>query len=319
MNRTLLSIGLVIGCASLAPGAEDVLGLLAASRKMLPPFHAIYTEVHDRRDQPIAEPGAELGWGSFSGAMEVDAAVDADGSRLIYKRMIPEDVAKDKAKLLASGGTHLYQNVGGVAWNLIEGGMRGDFGQHPTGMINPAAAAYEAYGGLPVDKLLTTFPHRVVDDEWVEVSTTAPTTIRLHIKKLGSQEVIVEEIDWAPNRVARGRVDGWVDVQGWVYPKTYRYSFERDGSVKYVRTWNLKEILDDHSPLKAPIFEGALVKDADTNVVYDVKDGKLVPNPIFNRETGIALTLRRLGFVAAMLLAMGCGWIWLCRRRRLRS
>jgi hypothetical protein len=98
-------------------------------------------------------------------------------------------------------------------------------------------------------------------------------------------------------------ISSWVDFQGLKYPKIVELTFYENGQKTIEKTYTLLRIHPDKTgPVSVTLREGGLIRDDDTNITYDVKNGKLIPNPMFNRETGIAATVRRDGFLVAFLI-----------------
>lgn len=295
---------------------SELVNGIAESRARLKPFRAIYKEVNRVLDKLPLERNATPGWGATDHEMEVEASVDAKLSTLTYKDMTPALTKRRPEMKLASGGRQTFTNAGPIAYSFIEGGMRGAWGKHPSGMVNPAAAGYEAWG-QPVDKLFKSYPPTLLDGSTL---LCAPEGSRLTIRvaNFGGQSVISGWETELPNSGERASTDEWVVRAGMRYPKRVTYAYQKDGKPQIERSWTLVKILDDTAPLRIELKEGALLKDDDANIVYDVKNGKLVPNSIFNKDIGRETTLRRIAFIGAAVALVGLGTAWWLRKRRLK-
>ena len=299
-----------------ASAQSDPVRELNASRKSLKPFYATYLEVN-KVSGKLASSDGTPGWGSGDSTIQIEAAVDATSGSLIYQDM--NGKPKDASTARAGGGTQVYFNDGKVNYDLIEGGKRGGFGSHPSGMVNPAAAAYE-YSGVPASQYFDKY-HYVVDgpDQVTTSGRTSTTTFKF--SKFGNQTVLVSRhtksvnADEGMDRDLTLTVQSWVDYLGLKYPGVVDFEYLDHGQPSITRTYTLQKIHEDRTgPLKVTIPEGGLIKDYDLNIVYNMRGGKLVPNPIFNREVASATTIRRVGFILAILLLIA----WALYRLRTR-
>jgi len=90
--------------------------------------------------------------------VDVEALVDSGSSYFINQNVN----CKPKRNLPSRAGSEeqICFNDGMTNYDPIEGGRRGGFGTHPSGMVNPAAAAYE-FSGLFADDYFKKHPYVV--------------------------------------------------------------------------------------------------------------------------------------------------------------
>jgi hypothetical protein len=285
----------LLGLATLGWPQSNPLRSLEESRKRLAPFHAVYVEEISVLVQPERTvKGSVLGWGASDSKLEVEASIDGRFSQLRY------------AKVSNSGGPtgRIYFNEPGKTWDFIEEGLRGGFGSHPSGLINPAAAAYEIES-IEAQKYISELSNSQVSGSMIQgLKHGATKTIQL--RTLGTQTVIESVSSTCSGKGANTlmRVESWLQHKESYFPKSLSLTFNRNGQVTQVRRYRLLKILQSSEPLRVNLVEGALLKNRDTQLVYDVKNGKLVPNKDFNGGPSSTDFRRYLIIVAFIMMGL---------------
>lgn len=300
---TALAVGLGLPAIVHAGPVED----LAASRRKLRSFRATYIERIDVNRTPApSSPGAVLGWGSKSSEIPVEASVDSNSSELKYPNLGSEGDVQ-------TGGKRIFFNKGERSFQFIEGGMRGAFDRHQSGMLNPAAAAYEIHG-QSASMFFDKYPNRSETGRWVKVSDAhSETEIRFHA--LGNQMMIEEVLNRnLKGKETRVRIEQWHVESELAYPKVVVLTFMNQGEVTQTRTYTLQKVLAvDFHPLQPPLMEGALIKDEEKGIVYKVRNGQLEVDPVFSRNRSDSSGL------AALLTVVACFSLGLWTFLRLRQ
>lgn len=303
----------VLAAATFAWAETDPVALLAASRSKLVPFHAEYITQNKVLGRIDVTPGMKGGWGSFDGSIKVAAAIDARSSRLVCRNLdVTPEMAKNPVLKNVEAGEMVYFNGDdGVYYTTIDDGKRGDFGHHPSGMDNPAAFGYEVMT-RPAAMFFGKQPYAVVDANHVTARYGKNSRVTVEFADLGGQEVIAGYLAEDEEYSCQCAVNEWTLFRGMRYPKRISMTIKKGGQPFIERTWTLDRVLESPQPLAMTFREGALIKDSDTNIVYDVRGGKLVPNPLFGKDAGTT-TWRRVGFIAATLVVLGWAAWWMKR------
>ena len=304
-SRLIASSLLALGLR--AVGRADIVDDLVRSRGRLAPFHAVYLE--EVRVAREAKPSEGIpAWGSVNSRQEVRSAVDRTSSLLVLPSLMPNHPGTFTGESYFTGPK--------VTYSAVEGGRRGHFGTHRSGLYNPAAAAYEL-AGCPVEDYLERFNHRVIAPNTVRV-TDGDYEEDLTLERRGDQTVIAADTDVKAHGItSRSRVEAWVDHKGFSYPKRCVIETLQDGRVEKSRTYTLLRIEKDETPLAFAFREGANMEDLDRHIRYDVVKGRLVEDPdgvVARRLT----SRRRLMFIGSGLV-IGAWLVVVARRRRGRS
>ncbi len=99
------------------------------------------------------------------------------------------------------------------------------------------------------------------------------------------------------------------------YPeKIHDVAVDREGT-EFTKEYELLKVVDSpKGGITVPLIEGALIKDDDANIVYSVRNGQLVPNPLFNNAVSAETTWRRVIF----LIAVSVFLFWVVARATVR-
>lgn len=297
-------MGCFLACPSTVYG--DVVADLAASRKKLKPFHAVYREkivVHNRPTP--STKGAILGWGASNSTLDIEASVDSTCSQIRY------------AKMAKRGGPtgKIYFNAPDRTWDFIEDGMRGAFGTRPSGMTNPAAAAYEIHSE-EASNYLKKYRYTIVSPTSIQIDQLGANVL-VQLRSFGAQTVIesVESAGSSTGVSTSTRVVAWLENRGQRYPRKVLLEIYKAGQLSQSREYYLVKVLPSTKELQVPLKEGALLKNNTEPpfLVYDVKSGKLVPNDDFNKGR-TATDFRRVALIAAFCVFGS--WIYIRVRSR---
>lgn len=301
-----VSFALFCLCSACLSQADD--GQLAkgleATRSSIPPIAAEYTE-----EVSVTNPDKSgIGVGHQDSKSTLTCAIDAlSSSKTIGEYSIGDHKIGEEKYFTGNKGFY----------EAHSDSTQGRFGSRPSGFINPISVGFD-FISEPMVSILKTKPVQLIDSDNVDIQYNEDGKFRCTFVRFGTQ-LFVSKIDGGSARLGNRQVietESWMEVKNTHIPRVSSITFYENGSITQVRKYTFVKLLPElMKPLEWKWKEGAIVKNADTQKVYVVKDGQLVLDPRFMKAEAASITLRRVLFI---LCGVGVA-AWVAFRIKMRS
>ncbi len=303
--RTVITFTLI--ALALPSYAEEPFDRLKSAFDRLPVVKAEYLEtIKSNLARPKLE-GGELVYGAEGSQTKIIATIGKGAAKVVYHFM------DSSGKPLPPSESYWKD---GKAWNVEDNGRSGLIGGSPRGFVNPLAIGYFVEN-TPVWVLAAKYKVKpraegftFVDRTWILDAYLAKTSPARMIFQTSRTSNSVE------GTRTEYTVENEVEHQGARFPKRLSIKIFKDNQVTHESIYDFVKFDKAADKDLTPMFaEKGLIRDEDTGIVYQVKNGQLVPDPVFSKNVAQNTTLRRIAFFSAFGI-LGAILTFLILRRR---
>lgn len=296
---------LLLGISSWTKGQHrSLLDEIAEQRSSSPPFAAEYVERLRLKGGSSKAPDGS--WGTQDSDLTYVCSVDAKGSYIYTK--------SHKVGKYEVGDSHQFHD-GKQFYQSLSGKSQGTVGQRSPGRINCASAGSEVYS-VPISLFVAGAQLTQTGDRMLSWTSPAGTKYQVELVRIGKKAVISSVESVSAYGVSTFKVLEWLSYKDYPFPRLLRMQI-RKGELEQERAYELVRLRPDLSkPLKWDHWaEGAIVKNTDSGAVFTYRDGKLVKDPRFAKDSSRKSVWRYFG-VFACFVGIGAWVFWRTSKRR---
>jgi hypothetical protein len=306
--RTIISITFTFSIFSLALANEKIKNMKGIFEH-LPSVKGEFIEtVHDFRKDYKSE-GGELVYGADGSRTRVVAYLGRGSARVAYFLV-------DTAGKALPPSESFWKD--GKSMRIEENGHSGHIGGKPSGFINPLTLGFFVEGS-PVWELGKTY--KVIDAQGGFTLVDKDWRINATLQESGPTRMM-KQVSPDKNQDMSNRTEYVIEEEelfdGSYFPKLVGVRIFLNNQISFEKTYTLIKLETAKESDLTPVYaEKGLVKDQDTGIVYEVRNGKLVRDEAFSNEVAQGISSRRFLFFGALgVLGLAIAFVLIQVRRR---